>query len=402
MKDQERVRYFLYARKSSEADDRQVLSIESQIDELKAIASERNLNVVSIFTESMSALQPGRPTFNLMMQKIQSGEANGIICWKIDRLARNMVDGGIIMHCLQNSTIKHIVTNDREYKSDDIVMMAAFEFSMANQYSIDLSSNVKRGIRKKIEKGQLPGVAPLGYMNQKDRESGENKIVPDPDRFQMIRMLFNEFLKGNHTIRTLQELAQQRGFRSPQKRKVGGNFMALSTVHKMLTNPFYCGLLRFNGEIYNASHTPMITMEEFDRVQLILGRKGKPRPQKHKFPFTGIMECGECGCSITAEIKRKVLKSGEVKLYTYYHCTKRLNPNCTQGCVDSAELEKQIETYLESITIPEEFKDWAIKWLNKLNDREINDRSTIYTNQQNTRNKTQADLDYLPKCGLET
>ncbi len=390
-------KYFIYARKSSEAEDRQVLSIESQIDDLTALANKQGYQIADILTEAMSAKAQGRPIFTSMIERITAGEVRGIICWKVDRLARNMIDGGWVMDSLQNGVIEHIVTPEREYRPKDNVLLMSVEFGMANQFIRDLSSNVKRGIRKKIEKGQLPGVAPLGYMNQKNRETAENQIMPDPDRFQMMRMLFDEFLKGTHTIRTLQGLAHDWGFRSPQKRKVGGNFMGSSTVHRILTNPFYCGFLRFNGDIHKGSHQPMITVDEFDRIQLILGRKGKPRPQKHKFPFTGIMECGECGGSVTAEIKKKSLKSGEVKFYTYYHCTKRLNPMCTQACIETAELEKQIESYLESITIPEEFKDWAIRWLNKLNDQEINHRSTIYINQQDTRNKIQNDVDELTK-----
>jgi len=391
------LKYIIYSRKSSEAEDRQVLSIESQIDELKSLASKQGLTVVEVLTESMSAKAPGRPIFESLLQRIHSGEADGILCWKLDRLARNMIDGGAIMDDLQHGVIGHIITPQGEYKPNDNVLMMAVEFGMANQYIRELSLNVKRGIRKKIEKGQMPGPAPIGYRNEKNQMTAENEIVPDSECFRTVKMLFEEFLKGSHSLRSLKALADSWGFHTPQKRKMGGNLMSISVVHKMLTNPFYCGLMRVGGEIHKGSHIPAITLDEFDRIQILLGRKGKPRPQKHKFPFTGIMECGECGGSVTAEIKKKKLKSGEVKFYTYYHCTKRIKPACTQACVEVAELEHQIENYLLSITIPEEFKDWAIKWLNKLNDSEINDRTVIYTNQQKARNDIQREIDELTK-----
>jgi DNA invertase Pin-like site-specific DNA recombinase len=93
--------YFIYCRKSSEAEDRQVLSIESQTRELEQLAAKLNFPIAEILTESMSAKAPGRPVFNEMMQRLYRGEAAGIICWKLDRLARNSVDGGSIIWAIK-------------------------------------------------------------------------------------------------------------------------------------------------------------------------------------------------------------------------------------------------------------------------------------------------------------
>src|SRR3989339_2289818 len=109
------MRYFLYARKSTDVEDKQVLSIDAQLAELQALAKREQLNVVEVFVEKRSAKMPGRPMFGEMMARIQKGEAQGIVCWKIDRLARNPVDGGQIQWLLQNSVITHIQTHDRGY-----------------------------------------------------------------------------------------------------------------------------------------------------------------------------------------------------------------------------------------------------------------------------------------------
>ncbi|TSA43750.1 recombinase family protein, partial [bacterium] len=125
--------YFLYARKSTDVEDKQILSIEAQLAELWDIAKREQLNVVEVFVEKKSAKMPGRPMFGDMMARIQKGEAQGIICWKIDRLARNPVDGGQIQWLLQNGNIAHIQTHDRSYYPADNVLMMSVELGMATE-----------------------------------------------------------------------------------------------------------------------------------------------------------------------------------------------------------------------------------------------------------------------------
>jgi len=149
-------RYFIYCRKSTEAEDKQVLSMESQIRELTDLAKRLGLRVVGVLTESKSAKAPGRQAFNELLQRIYKGEASGIICWKLDRLARNPIDGGQISWMLQRRVIKHILTADRSYYPEDNVLLMNVEFGMANQFVRDLSRNTKRGLKAKVEKGWLP------------------------------------------------------------------------------------------------------------------------------------------------------------------------------------------------------------------------------------------------------
>jgi site-specific DNA recombinase len=184
------LRYFIYCRKSSEAEDRQVLSIESQINELKRLAERLNLSIIDVFTESQSAKSPGRPIFNNVLKKINQGKADGILCWKLDRLARNPIDGGQIIWMLQKGIIKHIQTFDRGYYPEDNVLLMSVEFGMANQYVLDLSKNVKRGLKTKAEKGWYPAPAPLGYLNDKTKERGKREITKDPERFELVKKMW--------------------------------------------------------------------------------------------------------------------------------------------------------------------------------------------------------------------
>lgn len=102
------MKYFLYARKSSESEDRQMLSIEAQILELREFAKRNNLEIVEVLTESMSAKQAGRPIFNKLIKELELNKANGIIAWHPDRLARNMYDGGKLIHLIDQGIIQDL------------------------------------------------------------------------------------------------------------------------------------------------------------------------------------------------------------------------------------------------------------------------------------------------------
>src|SRR3989304_6405528 len=172
--------YITYCRKSSESEERQVLSIESQIKELKELARRLDLPASEVLSESQSAKYPGRPVFNEIIRRIQKGQVRGIICWKLDRLARNPVDGSALIWALDQNMIHEIVTPHGTFKnnSNDKFLMQ-LEFGMAKKYVDDLSDNVKRGNRAKLERGWNPGLPPLGYLNDPKNRT----IMRDPDRF---------------------------------------------------------------------------------------------------------------------------------------------------------------------------------------------------------------------------
>lgn len=393
-----KIKYFLYARKSSESEDRQVQSIEDQINRLKGLAQNLNLGVKKIYTESKSARKPNsRPLFDEMMQKIENGEADGILCWQINRLSRNPIDSGRLSWLLQQGILKSIQTIDRQYLPDDNVLLFNVESGMANQYILDLKRDTKRGIEKKLQDGWLPNVAPLGYLNDK-----ENKIIiKDPERFALIRKMWDLMLTGNYTPPKILEIANKKwGFRTRKFKRIGDNELSRSGIYKILTSLFYAGIIEHDGKQYQGKHEPMIMLEEYDRVQILLGEKGRQRSKKYEFPFTGLIRCGECGCFYTAETKKKIIKStGKIKEYTYYHCTRsKKDVDCTQRkCIREEELEKQIEEELGKYTILPEFLHWALEGLNEKNDTEIEDRSKVYEMQHKTLAQTQKELDELTK-----
>jgi site-specific DNA recombinase len=420
--------YFIYCRKSSEAEDRQVLSIESQTRELEQLAQKLNLPVAEILMESKSAKDPGRPVFNQMMQRLYLGEAIGIICWKLDRLARNPVDGGSIIWAIKQHGIKVMTPAQSYAREDDNIILMYIEFGMAQKYVDDLSKNVKRGLKTKVENGWHPGVAPAGYLNHTDRLTTENNLIKDPERFPLIRRMWDLMLTGLYPPTKIVEIANKEwGYRTRPSRKMGGKPLARSAIYQIFTKPFYYGFFEYprgTGQYYQGRHEPMITKADYDRVQTLLGRNGNPRPQSHpEFAFTGLIRCGECASMVTAEEKHQLICShcsfkfayrirtacprcltpiqemtGALFLhYTYYHCTRTKNRQCAQKSVNGWELEKQIGQFLATIQISGRFRDWAIKYLHELHEKESASRNDIIQAQQKAYQLCVARIDNLVK-----
>lgn len=376
--------YFVYCRKSSEAEDRQILSIDSQISELKRHAVKKGVKITAVLTEAKSAKAPGRPVFNSMMERLYRGEADGILCWKLDRLARNPVDGGAIIWAMKEHGVK-IITPFQSYgQSEDNVVWMYLEFGMAQKYVDDLSITVKRGLRAKAESGWYPSLTPPGYMNQENGE-GRNIIAKDTKRFALVRKCWNLMLNGNYTPTEIREIANTAwGFKTNR-----GNPLGRSTIYSIFSNPFYHGTYEYprGSDVWHTGrHTPMITEAEFDAVQNILSRSRHMPRNRKVFAFTGLIRCGGCQGAVTAEEKHQLICAvcklkfshgskescpkcktpikGMVNprrlTYTYYHCTKSSNPACTERGIERKELECQMIRHMEHIGLP----DFHHHWLN--------------------------------------
>jgi len=353
MKNNTTKKFFLYARKSSESEEQQVQSIDDQIRVMKKIAESNGYTIVWIFTESKSAKAPyERTEFYKMIERIKDNEAEWIIAWKLDRLTRNPIDTGTIQYMLQKWDLSLIHTNDRIYNPVDSWLLFSVESGMSNQYIMDLVKNVRRGLNSKYLKGIRPSRVPLWYLNDK-----ENRIIKDDEeRFMLIRRLWDMMLSGNYNPSKILTIANDEMW----IRQRNWNKMTRSGIYFLFNNIFYTGHFKFEGSIKKGIHTPMISLEEYDRVQMLLWKRGTTRPQNKEFSFTGLIECGACWAMVTAETKQKFIKStNQVREYTYYHCTGRKKGcSCKQKSIRLEALEEQIIRILSEIEIIPQFNEW--------------------------------------------
>ena len=362
------LRYRLYARKSTDTEDKQVQSLDDQVKYMTELAKRDGLHIVGEpIRESQSAKRPdARPKFKALLEEIETGKIDGIICWKLDRLSRNPADSGRIQQLLQDGKLQHIQTTEKSYFPEDNAIVFSVEAGMSNQYIRELATNTKRGMRSKAEKGDKPGVPPIGYLNNRLNKV----IVADPDNFKLVRILWDKMLTGTYSMAQLVEVAEHDlNIRRPVRGKTGGNAIAYSSLCTMFRNPFYTGKLLFNGTLYDGNHPAMVSEDEFERVQQIIDptHTTRPKDKTYNFLMRNLFRCGECGFAITAEQKHKTIKStGERKAYIYYHCTgKNKKTKCSQPHLHVAEDEliRQIKDKLSRYTIDSAFYELAIKAL---------------------------------------
>ena len=342
---------FLYARKSTDVEDKQVLSIDAQLNELREFAAREGVNIVEELVEKQSAKSPGRPIFNAMLARIEAGEAEGILAWHPDRLARNSVDGGRIIYLLDTEVLKTLKFPRTWFENTPQgKLMLHSEFGFSKYYVDSLSENTKRGLREKVRRGEYPHVAPFGYLN----DYRTKRIVVDRERAPLVKQAFEMYAGDETTLDDLRTFFAEHNMRSKNDKLLGRAF-----VSRLLSNSIYYGHFRYSGEIHEGTHEPIISKKLFDEAQAVLSRRWRNSPQekvKVPKPFLGLLHCAECGGAITGEIQ---------KGHTYYRCTKksRASINCQQPYIREEVLDAEISALLAPFGLR---ADWAEEMLKRV------------------------------------
>lgn len=344
MEVEEKIRYCLYARKSTEQDEKQALSIDSQTKEMEQIAEREGLNVVKVLRESHSAKTSGtRPVYMQLLREIREGEYQGVLTWAPDRLSRNAGDLGSLVDLMDLGLLHSIKTFNQSFSNSPnekfLLMILCSQAKLEND---NKSVNVKRGIRTKCEMGWRPGMAPLGYFNR--AFGGVKDIVVDSERAPYIKEMFERCANGE-SGRDIKRWID----RTPLVSR-GGKKPALSQVYLMLKTPFYYGEYRFGGKVYKGSHEPLVTKELFDKVQQTLLVPPKSKPGSKHFAYKHLLRCASCGAAICGEEKFKKLKNGQVNRHIYYHCSRQVNRDCKEPFITEDGLTNELVGFLKEVS----------------------------------------------------
>jgi len=347
------LRYCLYARKSSEDEERQALSIDSQVQEMSKVAERDQLSVIAVKTEAHSAKNSGeREVFNKIINDIKDKKYDAILTWHPDRLSRNAGDLGQLIDLMDNNLLLEIKTyNQTFHNSPNEKFLLMILGSQAKLENDNKSINVRRGLRTLAERGLWPGVAPIGYKNV--GEKGNRGCVKiDSLRAHIVQMMFEKAAEGWSQHRIRNWLREELNFVSPN-----GKYLSLSTVQLILRRSFYYGEFEYpkkSGNWYKGAYKPLITKEFFDKVQLELKKKNRQtRIYRKDFAYTNLIKCGLCGSTVSAEEKFKVLKDGSIARYVYYGCNRTKDIHCKLRYIREEELIKQLCDIVDQLSIDE-------------------------------------------------
>lgn len=357
----------IYARKSTESEDRQIQSLEDQISALRQLAAREGFPEPEIFEESRSAMIPdNRPEFGRLMKAVDEGRITVLLTWSLNRLSRNSKESGIIGQYLHDGAIEFIQTPERVYRPDDNALLFAVESGMAIAYGQDLKRNVVRGMKGKVERGWTCSKAPVGYLN--DIES--RAIVIDKDRFSLVRIGWDMLLTGEYSVNHIHRELVRLGL-TVSSRKGRLRPISRARLHTMFRERFYMGEILFKGQVFPGKHPAMITRSEFDRAQILVKRQFAPKIQPlERFAFGGTLNCSVCGCRIVGERRIKNYpKSNRTATYIYYHCSGYRG--CSKRAVREEVLIDAVLSELVNLRMDHDTADWLKEALLESTEKDV-------------------------------
>jgi DNA invertase Pin-like site-specific DNA recombinase len=434
IEDIKKLKLVRYRRKSSEAEDRQIASLDDQKSELLLMEAKIGFVPAQFETdidEARSAKAPGRKGFDELIEKIRKGTVNAISVWHPNRLSRNATDIGTLIQLMDDGKLIAVVTPGQTFQNLPMdKFMLQFLCLQAKLENDNKSVDVRRGLRSKVMKGYPTGPAKLGYMNDKAGDKGQRVIFKDDERFLLVKKLWELFLSGKYSVRQVWKIAvKDLGLTTIPKKRQGGKSVSLSHLYRLFADPFYAGFFYYEGERHsvNSSVPRMISESDFQKVQQMLGKKGLPQPQKHPSVYNPYMKCGYCKGATTPDFKFQLICSDckykfsyrnrencpkcGIKItdmenpqylhYIYYQCNKRKNPNCPGGSIEQKEVDDFLKDYaINKLGISQELSEWCLKYLVELDDKEVEERTMVFKVRENEYAQARRDADNLLKMRL--
>lgn len=329
----------LYRRVSTKGQEDEGWSLDSQLREAESWAKRNKCKIIGDFVESRTATGSARPAFDRMMDVIAEFPGAFILTEKTDRLLRNRKDD-LLMEDLNISI--YFLKESRWQRPDGRAhdrLIHRFKVLIAENYSENLSEEIRKGLDEKVQQGIYPTHAPLGYLNVPEPGTKRKVIAVDPNRGPIVKHLLLEYASGSHSIKTLAMLAQELGLRTKK-----GNRVHKSGMEDILRNPAYCGIIRWKGVDHDGVHEPLITEATWQTIQDVMSGRGTSRVRygAKNLAYRGMLRCA-CGHQMSGEVKK-----GK---YTYYHCTGM--HECERPFVREEVFDDYFVSLLEGLVLPD-------------------------------------------------
>ncbi len=328
MKNQEKpLRYCLYARKSSESEDRQSASIDAQISELKKLSEKQNLNIVYVIEESKSAKSVGkREGFENLLYGVREKEWDSILTWAPDRLSRNAGDMGKLIDMMDTGKLKEIRTIDQVFgnKPDEkfLLMILCSQAKLEND---NRGKNVKRGMAAMARSGRKPGKTPIGYKLWRDPYdfTAPSKVQVDPERAALIKEMFKMIGDHQWSAKDAFDHIVEKGFTNRK-----GKVPALSTIYILLKEPFYYGEFEYpkgSGNWHKGVHKPIISKALYERVQTVMDQNNTKKDIGGLSYYFKRIRCNSCHSTL---VRTSSIRGN--KRHTYVKCYKASCGKCDE------------------------------------------------------------------------
>ena len=393
-----------YFRKSSRDDDKQALSIPSQETECGEFRNKHNLpNPKVVYKESKSAKYANkRAGFSEMVSLIENRQINAILCWNLNRLARNMREGGILIDLLSEGMLVIITSSGDVYDETSDMSIVASLFGASKQFSMALSRDVKRGQRNKASVlGYGTSSAPIGYLNSKEGEKGARWWYVDDERLWKVQKLFELFLTEHYSVGKLCKYAiEELKLTTPPKKKLGGRSVTLANTYKMLKNPMYAGFFSVQGKRYelNKDLPRVITEEQHKLLLEMISNNKRPKVQKHNAVFSGFILSDKndfigqdvkfqlvCDCKHKFAYRDKThcpncekrITHIENPKYTsqfYYYNNRKKKAKLKYKSISEVKITGALlAEVVDKISIPTPLLEWSKKYILELKDKEVSE-----------------------------
>ena len=329
------------------------VSLEAQQEAIERFAGQNDITISKWYEEKQTAAKAGRPIFASMITALRQKKAAGVVMHKIDRSARNFRDWARIGELSDAGIDVHFASESLDFRSRGGRLSADIQAVIAADYIRNLREECIKGMKGRLKQGYYPFGAPIGYLNN---GGGQHKSF-DPKKSKLVKLAFDLYASGEHSLRSLQRKMSQEGLRNS-----GGNPLSLQGLATMLGNPFYCGVLRIKttGEIYDGKHKPLISVGTFETVQEIrAGRCGK-KVTRHNHTYRGLFRCADCDAAMIPELQ---------KGHVYYRCQTR---DCATKTVREKFIEDAVCAVLSRVALSNDDTDTICSeiemWLEKRSD----------------------------------